>query len=77
MSDTPTAKPAQKPAQKPGGGKKGGDKREKKARGPHAGAGQPVPAPRLRGFYTETFSPLKIQTFTPMVPYVVFAVLVA
>jgi len=33
------------------GGKKGG---ETVARGPHAGAGLPVPAPRLRDFYTGT-----------------------
>jgi large subunit ribosomal protein L5 len=33
------------------GGKKGG---EAKARGPHAGAGLPVPPPRLKGFYNET-----------------------
>ena len=49
-----------------GGGAKGGDKkpsksaaaagrgREKKARGPHAGAGLPVPPPRLRAFYQDT-----------------------
>ena len=47
-------KPA-KPAQKPDSGKqKSGDKREKKSRGPHAGAGQPVPPPRLRAFYQDT-----------------------
>jgi large subunit ribosomal protein L5 len=34
-----------------GGSKKGG---EAKARGPHAGAGLPVPAPRLKGFYQDT-----------------------
>ena len=33
------------------GGKKGG---ETAARGPHAGAGLPVPAPRLKGFYQDT-----------------------
>jgi large subunit ribosomal protein L5 len=44
-------------AAKGGGGggskkKKGGDATV--ARGPHAGAGKPVPAPRLRGFYQST-----------------------
>lgn len=37
-----------------GGGGGGGGKREKKSRGPHAGAGLPVPPPRLRLFYNET-----------------------
>jgi large subunit ribosomal protein L5 len=37
----------------PGGGK-GGQKKEKASRGPHAGAGLPVPAPRLRQFYQQT-----------------------
>src|SRR3982750_990747 len=32
--------------------KKGGE--QKTARGPHAGAGRPVPAPRLREFYQGT-----------------------
>src|SRR6476660_532733 len=35
-----------------GGKKKGGD--APKTRGPHAGAGQPIPAPRLREFYANT-----------------------
>jgi large subunit ribosomal protein L5 len=35
-----------------GGGKKGGG--EAAARGPHAGAGLPVPAPRLKDFYANT-----------------------
>ena len=35
-------------------GKKGG---EGKARGPHAGAALPVPAPRLKGFYNDTVRP--------------------
>jgi len=35
----------------PGGGRKD---REKKSRGPHAGANLPVPAPRLRDFYNNT-----------------------
>ena len=45
------------------GGSKGGRKTEGKARGPHAGAGLPVPAPRLRGFYTETVRPKLTQQF--------------
>ena len=44
-----------------GGGKRGA---EKKARGPHAGAQLPVPAPRLRGFYTETVRPRLQQQFS-------------
>ncbi len=43
------------------GGKRGA---EKKARGPHAGAQLPVPAPRLRGFYTETVRPRLQQQFS-------------
>src|SRR6478735_5400798 len=42
------------------GGKKGG---EGKARGPHAGAGLPVPPPRLKGFYNETVRPKLSQQF--------------
>ncbi len=40
----------------PKSGSKGGKKRGEapKARGPHAGAGKPVPAPRLRQFYQAT-----------------------
>src|SRR5215475_808681 len=44
-------------------GSKGGKKTEGKARGPHAGAGLPVPPPRLRGFYTETVRPKLSQQF--------------
>jgi large subunit ribosomal protein L5 len=43
-----------------GGGGRGGEKREKHARGPHAGAKLPVPAPRLRQFYNEVVRP-KLQ----------------
>jgi large subunit ribosomal protein L5 len=43
-----------------GGGKKGG---EAKARGPHAGSGLPIPAPRLKGFYNETVRPKLTQQF--------------
>jgi large subunit ribosomal protein L5 len=64
MATETKEKKAPKPAQKPEGGKsKGGDKREKKTRGPHAGASLPVPAPRLRGFYTETVRPKLQQQF--------------
>jgi len=47
------------------GGKAGGAAkgREKKARGPHAGAGLPVPAPRLKAFYQETVRPKLAQQF--------------
>jgi large subunit ribosomal protein L5 len=47
----------EKEKKKGGGGKKGGDKREKSARGPHAGAKLPVPPPRLRAFYQQTVRP--------------------
>ena len=40
--------------QKGGGGGGGRKDREKKQRGPHAGANLPVPAPRLRDFYNST-----------------------
>jgi large subunit ribosomal protein L5 len=42
-------------------GKKGG---ETQARGPHAGAKLPVPAPRLRDFYTGTVRPKLTQQFS-------------
>ena len=42
------------------GGKKGG---EAKARGPHAGAGLPVPPPRLKDFYNGTVRPKLSQQF--------------
>ena len=61
-TETKTKKPA-KPAGKPDAPKKGGDKREKKSRGPHAGAGLPVPAPRLRAFYRDTVRPKLMQQF--------------
>ena len=57
---------ATKEKEKKSGGKsgsKGGRKTEGKARGPHAGAGLPVPAPRLRGFYTETVRPKLTKQF--------------
>jgi large subunit ribosomal protein L5 len=64
MATETKEKKAPKPAQKPEGGKKkGGDKGEKKARGPHAGAGLPVPPPRLRAFYTDTVRPKLQQQF--------------
>ena len=50
----PGAKSAQKAASK---GKKG----DAKAHGPHAGAGLPVPPPRLKGFYNETVRPKLTQ----------------
>jgi len=65
----------QKSAQKDGGGAKApgaksaskaaakGKKGETKARGPHAGAGLPIPAPRLKGFYNETVRPKLTQQF--------------
>jgi large subunit ribosomal protein L5 len=47
-----TAKDEKKEEKKKGGGKK--PEKKEKARGPHAGAGLPVPPPRLRAFYQET-----------------------
>ena len=52
----PGAKSAQKAASK---GKKG----DAKSHGPHAGAGLPIPAPRLKGFYNETVRPKLTQQF--------------
>jgi large subunit ribosomal protein L5 len=56
--------------QQPGGGKpakskggKGGKKGEAKQRGPHAGAGLPVPPPRLKAFYQATVRPKLSQQF--------------
>jgi large subunit ribosomal protein L5 len=46
---------------KSGSAKGGGKKGETKARGPHAGAALPVPAPRLKGFYQDTVRP-KLST---------------
>ena len=52
---------------KSGGGKGGGGggkkDREKKSRGPHAGAALPVPSPRLRAFYNETVRPKLKEQF--------------
>jgi large subunit ribosomal protein L5 len=42
------------------GGKKGG---EGKARGPHAGAGLPIPSPRLKDFYQATVRSKLMQQF--------------
>ncbi|HXT17896.1 MAG TPA: 50S ribosomal protein L5 [Gemmatimonadaceae bacterium] len=44
-----------------GSGKKGGG--DAKARGPHAGAGLPVPAPRLKDFYQNTVRQRLMQQF--------------
>src|SRR5438128_2026806 len=47
-----------------GGGKKGGDKKgETKARGPHPGAGLPVPEPRLKTYYMNTVRARLMQQF--------------
>src|SRR3954464_12101100 len=70
-----TTEKEKKPAQKDGGGAKApgaksaqkaaskGKKGESKSRGPHAGAGLPIPAPRLKGFYNETVRPRLTQQF--------------
>lgn len=54
------AKGGGKPAK---GGKGGAKAREKKARGPHAGAGLPVPAPRMKAFYQDTVRAKLAQQF--------------
>src|SRR5262245_20125432 len=45
------------------GKSKGGKKAESKQRGPHAGAGLPVPPPRLRAFYQGTVRAKLSQQF--------------
>jgi len=62
-TETKEKKSAKAPA-KQDTGKKGGDKREKKSRGPHAGAGLPVPPPRLKAFYQETVRPKLASQFS-------------
>ena len=57
-----TAKPAKEEKKKGGGGKKRGERKEK-ARGPHAGAGLPVPPPRLRAFYQDKVRPKLKEQF--------------
>src|SRR5258707_15409659 len=60
MAEQTTKEPKEKKekAAAGGGGKGGkggkGAKGERKARGPHAGAGLPVPVPRLRVLYQQT-----------------------
>jgi large subunit ribosomal protein L5 len=49
-------------APKEGKKKKGGE--QKAARGPHAGAGKPVPAPRLREFYKKTVRDALMKQFS-------------
>ena len=49
-----------------GKGKKGGEAR---ARGPHAGAKLPIPAPRLRDFYQATVRPKLTQQFSYANPH--------
>src|SRR5581483_6019150 len=48
---------------KAGKSKGGGKKGEAKQRGPHAGAGLPVPPPRLKAFYQSTVRPKLSQQF--------------
>jgi large subunit ribosomal protein L5 len=48
------------PAKSKTGGERG---KEKRTRGPHAGAHIPVPPPRLRGYYMETVRPKLMQQF--------------
>jgi large subunit ribosomal protein L5 len=56
---------ATKEKEKKGGGGKGGGKKggEGKARGPHAGAGLPIPSPRLKDFYQATVRSKLMQQF--------------
>src|SRR5687768_16963244 len=51
-------------AEKKKGGKAGDKKKEKKSRGPHAGAALPIPAPRLRAFYQQTVRPKLTEQFS-------------
>src|SRR5690242_9644455 len=51
------------------GGGKGADKREKRTRGPHAGAQIPAPPPRLKGFYSETVRPKLMKQFSLTNPH--------
>ena len=55
------APPGAKPPKGEGKKKKGGE--PKAARGPHAGAGKPVPAPRLKEFYQSTVRPKLTEQF--------------
>jgi large subunit ribosomal protein L5 len=59
---TPAAGSAVVKAPKEGKKKKGGE--QKAARGPHAGAGKPVPAPRLREFYQKTVRDALMKQFS-------------
>ena len=54
----------QEKEKKPKGAGKGAKGGERKARGPHAGAGLPVPPPRLRAFYKDTVRPKLMQQFS-------------
>lgn len=44
-------------------GGKGGDRKSMLPKGPHAGAGLPVPAPRLAGYYKSTIVPRLMKQF--------------
>jgi large subunit ribosomal protein L5 len=54
---------AKEEKKKGGGAKKGGGEKKQKARGPHSGAGLPVPPARLRAFYQQTVRPKLQQQF--------------
>ncbi len=64
---TPAAGSAVVKAPKEGKKKKGTD--TKIARGPHAGAGKPVPAPRLREFYQRTVRDALMKQFSLKNPH--------
>jgi large subunit ribosomal protein L5 len=64
---TPAAGSAAVKAPKEGKKKKGGE--QKAARGPHAGAGKPVPAPRLREFYQNTVRGALMKQFSLKNPH--------
>ena len=64
---TPAAGSAVVKAPKEGKKKKGGE--QKVARGPHAGAGKPVPAPRLREFYQKTVRDALMKQFSLSNPH--------
>jgi large subunit ribosomal protein L5 len=54
---------AKEEKKKGGAPKKGGGEKKQKTRGPHAGAGLPVPPPRMRAFYQQTVRPKLQQQF--------------
>jgi large subunit ribosomal protein L5 len=61
--DKAERKGGEKAERKGGGGRAGRDRGEAKPRGPHAGAGRPVPPPRLRAHYQQSVKPGLMSQF--------------